>query len=273
SYAMTQTIFNEIYTAGFSSMPAFGNTDELDSYCRCLAADNFPTDERRIILSLKDNDNFYWGKFYAKLRSITAAFCYQMSGIKGEEAVHDIWSDTCISVNRAVVEQKLKEPVNAKAVISYSVGVLKNKNKELARARAKTPADIDALQYRLTEEEDNKCFNNEFTSPAGFPSQIDSLSTYIDFNDKDSVRGYFIVILYNKEHPLHGELVAGYEEKVDRMFEHYIDGLSYEEIVEKHYGLKGGKEAAKECARLRQEMKRLKKSLTDRFKKITEKYR
>ena len=57
------------------------------------------------------------------------------------------------------------------------------------------------------------------------------------------------------------------------MFEHYIDGLSYEEIVARHFGDMEGKELVKECARVRQEIKRLKTSLYDRYRKMIEKYR
>ena len=273
SYALEPDLFQELYTINFSGMPSFGNTGELDSFCRNMAKDNFPVNETRIIKDMRDNKNFYWEKFYLKLKPITAAFCYQMSGIAGDNNIHDIWSDTCISVNRAVVERRLKEPVDSKAVISYSVGVLKNKNKELARNRAKTPADIDAIQYKLTAEDDEKYFNNPVTKPENFPSQAGGLANYIDFSDKDSVQGYFVVILYNKEHPLHDELIKGYEDKVQRMFEHYIDGLSYEEIVARHFGDMEGKELVKECARVRQEIKRLKTSLYDRYKKMIEKYR
>ena len=99
------------------------------------------------------------------------------------------------------------------------------------------------------------------------------MCNYIDYNDKDSVQGYFIVILYNKEHPLHDALVKGYEDKVDKLFEHYIDGLSYEEMVARHCGITDSRKAAKECARLRQEIKRLKKSLLDRFDKMLEQYK
>lgn len=273
SYALSDILFQEIYTLSFSAMPTFGNTSELDGHCRKLAEENFPVEEPRIIGFMKDNDNFYWNKFYRKLRPITAAFCYQMSGISGDNNTHDIWSDTCMSVNKAVTEGRMKDPVDSKAILSYSIGIIKNKNKELARLKSKTPADIDTVQYKLADEQDEKYFNLPETNPDNFPSQIDSLSTYIDFTDKDSVQGYFIVILYNKEHPLHEMLVKGYEDKVERMFEHYIDGLSYEEIVSRHYGITGGKEAVKECARLRQEIKRLKKSLLDRFEKLVEKYR
>lgn len=274
SFALSQTVFQEIYTLSFSALPPFGNTSELENYSRNLAESNFPVEESRIIGYLRDNDNFYWGKFYKKLKPITAAFCYQMSGISGNNNTHDIWSETCISVNRAVVEHRLKEPVDSKAVLSYSIGVLKNKNKEIARSKARTPVDVDSISYRLQQDgAEDKYFDRPETVPENFPSQIDRLSTYIDYSDKESVQGYFIVILYNKEHPLHEPLVKGFEDKVGRLFEHYVDGLSYEEIIVRHYGVMSPKESAKECARLRQEMKRLKKNLLDRFRKIMEQYK
>ena len=273
SYAMPQTLFQELYTIYFSATPSFGNTSELDRFCGNIAEDRFPVDEARIIGCMQENDSFYWGKFYTKLRSITDAFSYQMSGLSGSDSTHDLWSDTCLCVNRAVVDRRLKEPVDARAVISYSVGTIKNKNKELLRNKAKAPVDVDSLQYKLSVEEEDRYFNNPVTKPENFPSQIPRLSNYIDYTDKDSIQGYFIVILYNKEHPLHDELVKGYEDKIERMFEHYIDGLSYEEIVARHSAAAGEKETAKECARLRQETKRLKKNLLDRFHEMMEKYR
>lgn len=273
SYAMPPWLFQELFTFCFSTLPSFGNPSELDSFCCRMAGDNFPVEESRIIGCMKENNQFYWEKFYRKLRPIADAVCFQMSGISGSSNTHDIWSDTCISTNRAVVEHRLKEPVDSKAIISYSVGTLKNKNKELARTRARTSVDIDSIQYRLTEDDDEKYFNNPVTDPKNFPSQISSLDSYIDLTDKDSVQGYFIVILYNREHPLHDRLVKGYEDKVQKMFEHYIDGLSYEEIVARHCGTAGPESLAKECARLRQEIKRLKKNLTDRFDKMLKDYR
>ncbi len=273
SYALEQGLFQELYTMYFSAMPTFGNTAELERFCLGIARSSFPVEETRVVDGMKGNNSFYWEKFYIKLKSLTAAFCYRMSGISGENNIHDIWSDTCISVNRAVTGRKMKEPVTARDIISYSVGVLRNKNKELARNRAKAPADIDTVSYRLTAEDEEKYFNNPVTKPENFPSQAGGLSNYIDYTDKDSVQGYFIVILYNKEHPLHGILVKGMEDKVGKLFEHYIDGLSYEEITARHGSTASGREQAKECARLRQEIKRLKKSLYDRFTRMLEEYR
>ncbi len=268
SYLVPQRLFDELYATNFSNILAFGNSGELNDFCNGIIKENMPTDESRIISSMKDNDQSYWGKFFTKLKPIASAFCYQMSGVYGENNIHDIWSDTCVIVNRALVDGKMSEPVDAKAIISYSVGILKNKNREISRKRATAPEDIDALQYRLTAEDEEKFFNNPVTVPGNFMSHSGNLSNYIDLTDKDSVNGYFIVILYNKEHPLHHILTKGLEDKVEKMFEHYIDGLSYEEIVEKHMGKKSGKELVKQCAQLRQEIKRLKGKLLERYDKI-----
>lgn len=268
SYLIPQSLFDELYATSFSNIVAFSNSRELNDFCNEIVKENMPTDENRIIRGMKNNDQSYWGKFFTKLKPITSAFCYQMSGVYGENNVHDIWSDTCVIVNRALVDGKMTEPVDAKAIISYSVGILKNKNREISRKRVTAPEDIDAIQYRLTAEDEEKFFNNPVTVPENFMSHSDNLSNYIDLTDKDSVNGYFIVILYNKEHPLHNILTKGLEDKVEKMFEHYIDGLSYEEIVEKHMGKKSGKELVKQCAQLRQEIKRLKGKLLERYDKI-----
>lgn len=273
SYLIPKSLFDELYALNFTNIHTFGNPRELNDFCQLIVKDNLPTEEERIIEGMRRNDQAYWGKFFSKLKPITSAFCYQMSGVYGENNIHDIWSDTCIVVNRALVEGKMSEPVNAKAVISYSVGILKNKNREISRKRATAPEDIDALQYKLTSEDEERFFNNPVTIPENFSSHSGKLSNYIDLTDQDAVRGYFVVILYNKEHPLHQSLVKGLEDKVDKMFEHYIDGLSYEEIVEKHWGKKTGKDLAKHCAQLRQEIKRLKDKLLERYDTILEESR
>lgn len=82
-----------------------------------------------------------------------------------------------------------------------------------------------------------------------------------------------VVVLYNEDHPWHARLVEGMEDRVQRLFEHYIDGLSYEDIVRRHYGELPPSEGAKAAAKVRQEIKRLKDRLIERFDKIVKEYR
>jgi hypothetical protein len=77
-----------------------------------------------------------------------------------------------------------------------------------------------------------------------------------------------VLALYNENHPLHHELIDGYEETVKMLFEHYIDGISYDDIIIKRMGSLPEKEMIKNVARIRQEVKRVKEKLTKRFIKI-----
>lgn len=273
SFALSQKRFTELYALNFSCLSSFSNTEELYTYCKEILERVFPVAEEEVISAMKENDPFYWEPFYRKLKPITSAFCYRMSGISSDNSIHDIWSDTCITVNRALVSGNMSHPVNAKSVISYAVGIIKNKNREFGRVRKNTPADIEAYTYRLTAEEEANFFDTPSTLPENFSSQEFKFSNHIDVDDKESVQGYFIVVLYNKEHPLHNALVDGVEDKVQRLFEHYLDGLSYEEIIVKHFGPQSAREMSKKSAQLRQEIKRLKTNLIKRFDTLLKKNR
>ncbi len=273
SYSLPQDIFQDIYSFSFPNFPAIGNTSELEKICSDMANEHFPLPENLIIEKMKLNHSLFWEKFYIKLKSIAAGFCYKMSGISGENNFHDIWSDTCLTVNSAVTGDKIKYELDAKAIISYAVGILKNKNRELGRSKKRQGADIESIQYRLTAEDEDNYFNNPVTVPENFMSHNLHLATYVDYEDEDSKRGYFIVILYNKEHPLHETLIKGLEDKVERLMEHYVDGISYEDMAVRHFGEKSEKELTTICAKLRQESKRLKEKLYSRYLTILKDYR
>jgi hypothetical protein len=159
-------------------------------------------------------------------------------------------------------------PITAKSIISYAVGIIKNKNREGFRRAKETPIQIDSVQHRIEEENIDNFFDNPITLPENFPSHSFRFSNYIDTTDHDSVKGYFIVILYNKKHPLHSKLIEGVEDKVQKLFLHYIDNLSYEQIVTKYHGEQKGLDLIRHTAQLRQEIKRVKETLLKRYHKL-----
>lgn len=273
SYFMPERIFEQFFESNLSEFASFENTCELNKFCRQAVSDNFPLKESVIIKEMQSNNSCLWEKFYIKLRYITATYCYKISHISGENNIHEIWSDTCCTANAAVIEGRLQEPVTAKAIMSYAVGIIKNKNMEYLRNKSKQPVNIDAVSYKLTNEDENLFFNKPITIPSNFPSQDFKFSNYIDCTDKESVQGYFIVILYNDKHPLHNLLIEGNENKVKRLFEHYVNGLSYEEIAIRHYGKKDEKELFKQTAQIRQEVKRLKTKLINRYYDLMKEYK
>ncbi|HIT49357.1 MAG TPA: hypothetical protein IAC34_07695 [Candidatus Coprenecus stercoripullorum] len=273
SYSMSPETFEGLYAIYFSNLGSFSCTEDLYNTCAGIVSAHFPTDDAQIVSCLEENNSFYWEKLYRKLRPITAGFCYQMTGISGDNNIHDIWSDTCCTLNASITGGKLEKPVTPKAILSYAAGIIKNKNREVLRNRQKSPYDIEDIKYRLTDEADENFFDSPMAVPGNFPSQSGDISTNIDFADEDTRRRYMVVVLYNEDHPWHARLVEGMEDRVQRLFEHYIDGLSYEDIVRRHYGELPPSEGAKAAAKVRQEIKRLKDRLIERFDKIVKEYR
>lgn len=268
SYGLSKGHFEEIYALDFHPFITFGNPEELEQWCKEIISRHFPITHEEIIEKMESNDPFVWEKFYIKLKGIAAAICYQMAKTQGDNNTHDLWSDTCLTINKAVTTGTINPPVTAKSIISYAIGIIKNKNREGFRRAKEAPVQIDSIQHKIEESAVDNFFDNPVTLPENFPSHSFRFSNYIDTTDKDSVRGYFIVILYNKKHPLHTELIKGVEEKVKKLFLHYIDNLSYEQIVAKYHGEQKGLDLIRHTAQLRQEIKRVKETLLKRYNKL-----
>ena len=274
SFLLTEKQFQEIYALNFGCIRSTFNTpEELRQYCDSLLNTYFPLEEKSVISEFIKNTTPFWEKFYIKIRPICSAICFRMSGAGFQNFADDFWSDTCVVINRFITSESRPSNLNARSIISYAVGILKNKNRELGRLRRKANIDIDNLKYKLTGEDEELFFNNPATLSSNFKSHDFHFSTNIDIQDQYAVRGYFVVILYNEDHPLHNELTEGLQDKITNLFLHYIDGISYEEIVHRNKGNITEKEMAKEAARLRQEIKRVKETLLKRYYKLMEKYR
>jgi hypothetical protein len=127
---------------------------------------------------------------------------------------------------------------------------------------------LESITYKIEFHQDDNFFNQKDASPETFESQNQKIINYIDPTDEVAVRNHMVLALYNENHPLHQELVQGYEETVKMLFEHYIDGISYDDIIIKRMGSMPEKEMIKNVARIRQEVKRVKEKLIKRFIKI-----
>ncbi len=265
TFSLSDEMFDLLYYSRFSNISFFGSTKDLKSFCGEVVADAYPLGEPYIVDELKKNVNFYWSKVYLKLRPMVAGFSYKISGTIDEGRLHDMWSDACCTLNTAVVQDKLEHPTTAKAIISYAAGIIKNKNKELLRARKKQNVDIDAVSYNMAAEDDKNVFDDTSLVFSENPSQSDKICNYIDVNDSESVRSFMVVVLYNQSHPLHNRLVDGYQDKVKILFEHYLDNLSYEELVNKYFGTMTPSEMKRSSAKMRQDVKRLKERLVVKF--------
>lgn len=244
-------------------------TSEITAQCSLAIGNIYPLSDSYVVEHLERNDNFYWEKVYTRLRPMTDGFSYQISGTNAQDNTYDIWCDTCLTLNNAVLNKKLQQPTTSKDIISYAVGIIKNKNRELLKGIRKGGSiSLDSIAYKVEFTQEENFFNTEDASPKKFSSQNKNVTNYIDFRDEEAVRHHMVLALYNENHPLHHELIDGYEETVKMLFEHYIDGISYDDIIIKRMGSLPEKEMIKNVARIRQEVKRVKEKLTKRFIKI-----
>lgn len=267
SYSLSDENFQLISDKYLHS--GISDTFQISSRCSAAIDETYPLTDSYVIEHLECNDNFYWEKVYNRLRPMTDGFSYQISGTNAQDNTYDIWCDTCLTLNSAVLNKKLQQPTTSKDIISYAVGIIKNKNRELLKGiRKGGNISLDSVAYKVEFTQEENFFNTEDASPKKFSSQNKNITNYIDLRDEEAVRHHMVLALYNENHPLHQELVQGYEETVKMLFEHYIDGTSYDDIVIKRMGNMPEKEMIKNVARIRQEVKRVKEKLIKRFIKI-----
>lgn len=267
SYSLSDEKFDEISRSYLQE--GLSDTIQISKKCTNAIEERYPLKERYVINHLESNDSFYWERVYRRLRPMVDGFSYQISGSSAQDEVYDIWSETCITLNSAVMAKKLQQPTTAKDVISYAVGIIKNKNRELLKGKKRGGGvSLDSVSYKVEYPADDNFFNCEEASPQNFSSQNKDIVNYIDINDEVAVRNHLVLALYNEKHPLHQDLVTGFEENVQILFEHYIDGVSYDDIVRKRVGPLPEKEMIKNVARVRQEIKRVKEKLIKRFIKL-----
>lgn len=270
SYSLSDEKFDEISKDYLQK--GLSDTIQISKLCANAIDEKYPLEERYVIDRLESNDSFYWERVYRRLRPMAEGFSYQISGGSVQDEVYDIWSDTCVILNSAVMAKKLQQPTTAKDIISYAVGIIKNKNRELLKGKKRGGnISLDSVSYKVEYQADDNFFNCEEASPQNFSSQNKDIVNYIDINDEVAVRNHLVLALYNEKHPLHQDLVTGFEENVQILFEHYIDGVSYDDIVRKRVGPLPEKEMIKNVARVRQETKRVKEKLIKRFIKLLKK--
>lgn len=273
SYSLSEEMFSSVVDNYLHDKKIASSLD-INTQCSNAIKGLYPLEERFVIDKLEENDNFYWGKVYTRLRAVVDGFTYQMSGTSAKEELYDMWCDTCMTINDAVLNKKLHQPTIAKDIISYVVGIIKNKNRDHHKKISKTqPISLEKVEYKVDYRDDDNFFNKEVADPKSFNQKNDEselsqnkrVTNYIDLNDEVDVRNHLVLALYNENHPLHERLIKGYERQVQLLFEHYLDSLSYEEIVKKHYGEVSPKELVKHAARVRQDVKRVKSRLVARF--------
>lgn len=259
SYALQNKMFNDLYLEYFvSGEPNAETAEELYKYCQKIIARLFPLSEQFIITQLVNNDEFFWNKIYKKMKYLVNVL--NNNYLPSEMSTRDdIWSESCCILNNALRSGKITQPISCGVLFGYAIGIVRNKNKELLRIASKNICNIcdDIEKYIMAENKSQNYIDLQY---------IDGMDDEFDF---------LAQILYNENHPQHKEFIAGLEDKVDILFAHYLNKMTYEEIVKERRGnrILNEKELRTESAKLRKDVSRLKKVLKERFHILQNKYK
>lgn len=269
SYTLSSEHFDELFVRYFCEEAEMPAPKHLQLQIQRLADAEFPLVEDEVMRRLRANDRHCWAIFYRHLKPYVIGFTARVSEVYLREDAEEIWNEVCYAINGSLIGGRLDETSGAKDLISFAVGMIRNKCRELRRVRSKRkPVDLDSVSYCLTEEEIQNPFDKETAIPELFPSQDTPIAHYVDVLDKDSVRTTLVLALYNPTHPLHDRLIKGMEEEVSLLLAHYTEGRSYEELVVMKYGQVPDDEMVRLAARLRQVIKRLKNKLIQRYAQL-----
>ncbi len=269
SYTLSPDHFDRLFAHYFLAYAGMEAPMGLQQQVQHLAAKEFPLMEAEVMRRLRANDQHCWTIFYRHLKPYVIGFTAKVSDTYLREEAEEMWNEVCYAINGALIGGRLDHQAGAKDLISFAVGMIRNKCKELRRVRGKRKAvDLDSVSYGLTEEEVHNPFDRETAIPEFFPSQDTPVRHYVDVLDKDSVRTTLVLALYNPTHPLHEPLVKGLEEDVALLLAHYTEGRSYEELVEMRHGPVPADEMVRLAARMRQVIRRLKTKLIQRYAQL-----
>jgi len=265
AYHLSAMIFNWFYEDFRKSDSTFATPKELKQFFGSMAKNTYPLSFFRFIAQLENRDDEFWnrvGELLLKLSKLVTI--PNISSSMYRDIVDgEIVSESYLVIKQAVEEKKVQFN-DALHFRKYSYQVCKNKCHEYMRKNRSHQTDsledvfiqveAEAVPDIMIEKEENMLYDVNPDNPY-------EMAKFLSF------------ILYHREHPLHQKIVEGEEERVELLMDVAIEGLSYDQVIERRYRGKylPANEHKKLNTRLRQDYVRIKKKLITRLEEIIRK--
>lgn len=266
AYLLNEEAYETLYQNYFHSSLRIDSTLELNRYCFGILRERFPLTMEEVIRYLKQDDKKGWENLCARLKTLTESVTKSVIGSYRDDAIHDMWTETCFELRKAILNEKLQGNVEPCGLISYAAGIIRNKIREFFRKQKKEPYLFIEDWERDLSFKDSQWYCHEFKEDSVMKDFLDLKD--IDIDDDYEFRMALSCVLYDREHPYHRQLIQGLEDKVDILLAHYVRNQSYEEIAFEKYGPLPEKEMKKKTDKLRQDVSRVKIKIKERFKEI-----
>jgi len=265
AYHLSEMIYKGFYDVFRNMDASFVTPIELKQFFGNMAKEIYPLTFSKFMTQLENQDDDFWnmvGDLLFKL-SQRVTIPNISSSMFRDIADGEIVSDSYLVIKQVVDEKKVQFN-DAIHFRKYSYNVCKNKCYEFMR-RSKTQRTVNLEDILLQIEDD--------TLPDCMVEKEEDMLYDVNPDNPYGMAKLLSFILYHREHPLHRTIVEGEEERVAILMDIAIEGLSYDQIIERRYhgqSLQKG-EHKKLNARLRQDYVRIKKKLLNRLEEVVRK--
>lgn len=269
AFKLTAMISTEADKWLYPSLESFRSPHELEDNCHSFCKDYYPVDVGRLLNLLRKDDKEFWNDIYLLIKylAVRVTSYLLLSNQYRDDIEQDTWSESSLLFRDKILEDGIPPFASAIHLRNYIARICQNKCYEVMRKNRQQEvlmnnpvADSDKLLATMVEDKD----------PA-WPDVGRSCIIDIDPESDYEVSMALTAVLWDKAEPWYTRLVAGIEEKVNVVRQHYVEGLSYEQIAI----IKASKTSEDGCidlhrmqARLRQDVVRIRKVLKERFVEI-----
>lgn len=269
AFKLTAMISAEADKLLYPSLDGFRSPHELEDNCHSFCKDYYPVDVDRLLKLLRKDDREFWSDIYLLIKylAVRVTSYLLLSNQYRDDIEQDTWSESSLLFRDKILKDLIPSFASASHLRNYIARICQNKCYEVMRNNRQQEvlmhnpvADSDILLAKIVE-------NKEPAWPdVGRNSIID-----IDPDSDYEVSMALTAVLWDKTEPWYTKLVDGIEEKVNIIRQHYVDGLSYEQIAiskVSEVSEPGSIDFHRMQARLRQDVVRIRKVLKERFVEI-----
>lgn len=266
SWLLCDEEFVKIYPRYFSNNIRIENTEQLTSYCQNILTSIFPLSTTDVLTYLSNDYKIHWENLCIRIKNLTETVTKAVIKPYRYDATHDIWTETCFELRKAIQNGNLPLTADAPGVYAYTKGIIRNKIRAFFRTQKKEAwlllVDLEQdPSFQISEQ-----FSYEINDDPIMNEFVD-LSN-IDLEDDEVLRNVMSYLLHDQEHPIHQKLTEGLEDKIDILVLHYVKHLSYEEIALGKISNPTTEELIRETARLRKEASRGKIKIKERIRRF-----
>lgn len=265
SYLLCQE-HHSFYKSYFTPALQLNSTFKLQRYCEEICQKIFPLSTETILFFLKQNNKPCWEKLCSRLKTLTEIVTKNKIQSYNNDAIQDIWTETCFELKKALQNEKLQQDIPAQHVIAYAAGIIQNKIREFFRKQKKEP-------YLFVENWDQETVLKNSGMYTDTTMENSAIKDFFNLQEIDRDNEYefqmaLSCVLYDPNHPQHSRLTEGIEDKIHTLLAHYLKNQSYEEIAKEQYGSLPDKELQKKANKLRQDVSRAKIKIKERFQEM-----